>query len=105
MDTAEIVVVIAGAAAIGFVAWYFFGGMRRGTRVTPEPRSLKVTGMNCQSCVRHVKQALEGVEGVERADVDLEAGRATVVLDATIATPEKLIAAVRDAGYEAVNER
>ncbi|MBL7040868.1 MAG: heavy-metal-associated domain-containing protein, partial [Pirellulaceae bacterium] len=39
---------------------------------------LSVTGMNCMACVGHVKQALEQVDGVDLADVDLDAGRAVV---------------------------
>jgi copper chaperone len=104
MDTVEIAVIGAGAAAIVFVIWYFFGGPRSVTSAKPAPVRLRVTGMNCQSCVRHVKHSLENVEGVERADVDLDAGRAEVVLGAAGAGQDALIAAVRDAGYEAVSE-
>ena len=39
---------------------------------------LKVEGMTCQNCVRHVKTALEGVDGVDTAEVSLEAGLAVV---------------------------
>ena len=39
---------------------------------------LKIEGMTCQNCVRHVKTALEGVDGVDTAEVSLEAGLAVV---------------------------
>lgn len=67
-----------------------------------EPTVLRIEGMTCQHCVRHVTRALERVEGVEAVAVDLEAGRAEVRPRAgTRPAPEALVAAVRDAGYEA----
>ncbi len=60
---------------------------------------LKVTGMNCQHCVRAVKGALEAVAGVTRAErVDLDFGRALVEGDVD---PQVLVDAVREAGYTA----
>lgn len=43
-----------------------------------ETFELKVTGMHCQKCVARVKEALEGVEGVAKVSVDLDAEHATV---------------------------
>ena len=62
-------------------------------------KTLDVTGMMCQNCVKHVRKALEGVEGVSSVDVDLEAGTATVALAADVAD-SVLVDAVVDAGYE-----
>ncbi|WP_457677058.1 CopZ family metallochaperone [Thiolapillus sp.] len=59
---------------------------------------LKITGMTCGHCVAHTKKALEAVPGVTEADVSLEPGGAVVKGDADVAA---LIAAVKDAGYEA----
>ncbi|WP_180326636.1 heavy metal translocating P-type ATPase [Raoultibacter phocaeensis] len=61
---------------------------------------LDVEGMMCQHCVAHVRKALEGIDGVEGASVDLDAGTATAKLSADVAD-DALIAAVVDAGYEA----
>lgn len=63
--------------------------------------TLKVTGMTCQHCVRAVTQALESRDGVSRAEVDLQAGRARVEYDASQVTTGELAAAVADEGYEA----
>ena len=63
-------------------------------------KTMHVEGMMCVRCVAHVKKALEAVEGVAAADVDLEAKRATVTLDADVAD-EVLVAAVVEEGYEA----
>lgn len=59
---------------------------------------LKVEGMTCQNCVRHVKTALEGVDGVEAAEVSLEAGLAVVEAGAGAARAA-MRAAVEAAGY------
>lgn len=62
--------------------------------------TLKVEGMSCQNCVRHVREALEQVDGVQSAEVSLEQGSATVHHEQPI-EPQKLIAAVQEEGYEA----
>jgi Cu+-exporting ATPase len=54
--------------------------------------------MHCASCVGRVESALEGVPGVERASVDLLSGEARVW---GAPEPERLVAAVRAAGYDA----
>ncbi len=63
--------------------------------------TLKVEGMTCQHCVRAVQDALERQNGVERAKVDLQAGRAVVDYDANLASPGALAMAVMDEGYTA----
>ncbi|HJQ63003.1 MAG TPA: copper ion binding protein [Burkholderiales bacterium] len=63
--------------------------------------TLKISGMTCQHCVRAVTQALESQEGVSRAEVDLQAGRAEVEYDAGRVTPASLATAVMDEGYSA----
>ncbi len=59
---------------------------------------LKITGMTCGHCVAHTKKALEAVPGVIEAEVTLEPGGALVKGDADVSA---LIAAVKEAGYEA----
>lgn len=66
--------------------------------MTTKATVLEVEGMTCSACVRHVEQALRGVEGIEKLDVKI--GKVRVEHDATKATPERLIAAIVDAGYE-----
>ena len=62
-------------------------------------KTLHVEGMMCEHCVKRVKKALEGVEGVEEAVVDLDAGTATAKLSHDV-PDEALKAAVVDADYE-----
>lgn len=62
---------------------------------------LKIEGMSCQHCQRRVKQALESVGGVEKAEVSLEQKRASVTHNENT-TKQQLIEAVEDAGYTVV---
>ncbi len=59
---------------------------------------LKIDGMTCSHCSATVKQALESVDGVEGATIDLQLGRAVVT-----GSPEvtALLRAVEDEGYRA----
>lgn len=63
-------------------------------------KTLQVEGMMCEKCVAHVKKALERVEGVGEAVVDLEGKSATVKLTAEV-PDATLIEAVVEEGYEA----
>lgn len=71
------------------------------TTTTRETITLAVRGMTCGNCKRHVEEALSGVPGVHAAAVDLAAGRATVSVDADAPTADRLVEAVRGAGYDA----
>jgi copper chaperone len=59
---------------------------------------LTISGMSCEHCVSNATQALEGVPGVEKAEVTLKPGAAVVYGNAKV---EELIAAVAEKGYEA----
>ena len=63
---------------------------------------LRITGMNCANCARHVTEALQSVPGVAGAEVSLQEGRARVRWRA--GSGEKipsLLDAVAAAGYKA----
>ena len=62
-------------------------------------KTLKVNGMMCQHCVKHVHDALSKVAGVDSVDVSLEDGAAVVGCSEAV-SDESLRAAVVDAGYE-----
>ena len=57
---------------------------------------ISVEGMTCQNCVRHVKEAIAGVAGIESVEVDLDSATATVASGG-----ELDLAAVRHAVEEA----
>jgi len=60
--------------------------------------TLKIEGMTCGNCARHVKEALLSVPGVENAVADHAAGVAEV--ESTAALDRTAIAtALEDAGY------
>jgi copper ion binding protein len=62
--------------------------------------TLKVDGMSCNHCVMSVTKALEEVEGVKKAKVDLKKGTAQVKGEEGISN-DTLISAVKEAGFEA----
>lgn len=64
-------------------------------------KTLAISGMSCGHCVSHVKSALESVEGVTVAEVSLEGHRADLTLTLDVGD-DTLIAAVEQAGYQAV---
>src|SRR5579885_2427734 len=61
---------------------------------------LKITGMTCDSCAAHVREALENVPGVQSAEVSYAKGSAQLAIEAGTA-PDALIAAVAGLGYRA----
>ncbi len=63
--------------------------------------TVQVSGMTCQHCVKTVQQALEAVDGVEQAKVDLQAGRAVVEYDDGRTDAAMLAEAVSEQGYGA----
>jgi Cu+-exporting ATPase len=68
---------------------------------TIDTETLTVTGMTCGSCKRRVENALTAVPGVADARVDVAGSAAVVAYDPATVTPERLIDAVRAAGYAA----
>ena len=64
-------------------------------------RTIRIEGMGCQHCVNKVKTALEGLDGVAVADVNLEAKTAVVTLEGAVAD-EVLKKAVEEQDFEVV---
>ena len=67
-------------------------------------KQLKVEGMMCQNCVKHVTKALEGVPGAADVAVSLEEKQATVTVP-EMTSDDVLKAAVEEAGYEVTEIR
>jgi copper chaperone len=61
---------------------------------------LEVQGMSCNSCVKHVTQALQTLSGIQQVDVDLQSGHVKVS-GALPADTQALITALDAAGYPA----
>lgn len=62
---------------------------------------IRIEGMMCAHCVKHVQDALTAVPGVTGVEVSLE-GKNAVVTAGTEVTDAALSAAVKDAGYEVI---
>jgi P-type Cu+ transporter len=62
--------------------------------------TIPVEGMTCAACQANVQRALERTFGVRRAAVNLMTHDATVVYDPRLASPERLVEAVKEVGYE-----
>ncbi len=66
--------------------------------------SLPVTGMTCAACARTIQVTLEDTRGVRQADVNFATGRATVVFDPATVGLDGLAGAIRDVGYDVLDE-
>lgn len=66
-----------------------------------ESVEIKIKGMMCGNCERHVKQALESVDGVESATASYENGTAFVRLNGS-ADNKTMKKAIEEAGYKVI---
>jgi len=64
--------------------------------------TLKVEGMSCNHCVMHVTNALNDVDGVNKAVVSLVSNSAIVDYDESKANVSKMATAVAEVGYTLV---
>lgn len=64
--------------------------------------TIKVEGMSCGHCQMSVKKAVEAVEGVQKADVNLQTKQVTIDYEEGKANLDKVKAAIKEAGYEPV---
>ena len=62
--------------------------------------TFNIDGMTCGGCVKSVTRLLEGVEGVEKAEVSLENKNAVITFDESKTDTDALSDAVEDGGYD-----
>lgn len=62
--------------------------------------TLKIAGMSCEHCVKHVSEALSDLPGVSEVRVDLARGQAEVAYDPTETSTIVMADAVEEAGYD-----
>ncbi len=62
--------------------------------------SLPVTGMTCANCSLTIERNLRRLDGVQEASVNLALERASVVYDPSLVGEGKLLALIRDIGYD-----
>jgi Cu+-exporting ATPase len=69
---------------------------------SPNTTELRVSGMTCNNCARHVTEAIQGVAGVQSASVSLQASAASVRwVSADAKAVPAVLAAISQAGYMA----
>lgn len=66
----------------------------------PQMVQMEISGMNCASCVGRVEKAISNVQGVAEVSVNLATERAQVVFAERPAPLQKIIDAVKEAGYQ-----
>ena len=62
-------------------------------------QTITVDGMTCENCVRHVRDTLLNLPGVESVQVDLATGQAIIETPTALERP-MLASALEEAGYE-----
>src|SRR5215212_1284977 len=75
-------------------------GEASGTKI-----DIPVSGMTCAACQASVQKALERQPGVVDASVNLMMQNAAVTYDPASTSPEALVEAIRETGYEAALPR
>ena len=68
---------------------------------TLQTETLDVQGMSCEACVGHVTRALQGLDGVQSAQVSLADKQAVVTYDPARVQAAQMVEAVAEEGYEA----
>ncbi len=78
---------------------------KTGYEVPLERRTILVQGMTCAACSARVEKALNKIEGVEKAHVNLSNNKATVEFPAGLIEDSHLIAVIEKTGYGAEIEK
>jgi copper chaperone CopZ len=66
-----------------------------------ESVDIRTSGMHCGSCKMLVEMDVNDLAGVTKADADLAAGVTHVEFDPGQVSVEQIVAAIREAGYDA----
>ena len=74
------------------------------TEAPSQQLSVAVQGMTCANCVGRVERAVSKLDGVLEAGVNLATERATVTFDPSLVSPALIKGAVREAGYEVIEQ-
>ena len=71
-----------------------------GQNIPAEKTNLTIAGMTCASCVMHVEHALNGIAGVQMAQVNLATEKASVLFVPGFVSLGAMRIAIEDAGYQ-----
>ena len=75
---------------------------RKDDRSAGRSITLPIEGMSCASCVLRVEKALQKLEGVVAASVNLASEKATIRFDPSVVTLDRLQSAVEASGYKLI---
>lgn len=92
-------VALLAVLAVAMFRLYYGGETQMDADDNENAIRLKVDGMSCNHCVSTVKRALEETEGVEKAEVSLKAGKASITgknVDVSV-----LVDKIKQLGYDA----
>ncbi|MCR5438092.1 MAG: heavy metal translocating P-type ATPase [Selenomonas sp.] len=78
------------------------GGVVRNKEVLTMEKTLKIEGMMCKHCQKHVTDALSNMDGVTEVEVNLEKGTAAVKMSREIPDGE-FQQVIEEAGYELIS--
>ena len=77
---------------------------RESSRIDKSPQlktiTIPVLGMSCAACQSYVERSLRQTRGVDGAEVNLITHTARVAFDPELASPQSLVEAVKNSGYE-----
>jgi P-type Cu+ transporter len=62
---------------------------------------IRIEGMHCHKCEANIRKALSGFVGVHEVEVDFASGQASVLFNDRVASVQKMMDAVNEAGYKA----
>jgi copper chaperone len=62
-------------------------------------KEIRIKGMSCMHCVRHVTEALKDLDGVTDVNVDLKGEKATISINREI-DDKSIIDSIDEAGYK-----
>ena len=68
--------------------------------VKSERIDLPIMGMTCASCARTIQKGLSGLQGVNKASVNLATSKATIFYDPEEIGVESFITSIRNSGYD-----
>jgi len=71
------------------------------TPVSAERVALRVEGMTCAGCAVSVRLALNGLEGIYEAEVDVEGSKAVVAYAPEKVTIDQMVQAINATGFKA----
>jgi Cu+-exporting ATPase len=79
--------------------------MSSATQGTNVKRNFRIDGMHCASCAARIEKKLSGLQGINKAFVNLANNRAVVEYDSAQLTEAKIIDAITELGFGAAEEK